>query len=76
MKSFYYCSGIFGDTFHLELDKHKNYQKFRIGKCSESANMDDYSIDEEYAYVARYIYIGENETFIGHCFSTLYNVSL
>ncbi|XP_070490373.1 trypsin beta-like [Chironomus tepperi] len=37
-QSFYYCSGPFGDSNHVDLSWHTNYDKFMKGKCTEGHN--------------------------------------
>ena len=66
-KSFHTCQGAFGDTVHLDLRKHQNYEKLFHGKCSENYHRkvhEDDANDHKFPFIARFVYTNDTQKVI------------
>ncbi|XP_070490742.1 mast cell protease 1A-like [Chironomus tepperi] len=55
-KSFHKCEGPFGDTVHLNLNDHPNYEKLYHGKCIKEYHGEE---DHKFPFIARFVYLNE-----------------
>lgn len=62
--SFDTCEGLFGDSVHLNLERHANYKKFTQGRCAENYRSTNNRI-QDFSYVARLVYLHSNIKTIG-----------
>ena len=60
-ESFHYCSGPFGDSSHLDLSWHDNYDKFMKGKCSKGFEVQKGEHIDNLSFIARLVLNSEGE---------------
>lgn len=60
-KSFYKCEGAFGDTNHLNLTDHPNYEKLFHGKCIKEYHGKE---DHKFPFIARFVFVNDTEKLI------------
>ncbi|CAG9809789.1 unnamed protein product [Chironomus riparius] len=61
LKSFYECEGAFGDTVHLDLRDHPNYDRLYNGKCIEEYHGEE---DHKFPFIARFVVVNDTEKFV------------
>jgi len=61
IKSFNKCEGAFGDTVHLDLRKHPNYEKLYHGKCIKEYNGKEQAEDHKFPFITRFVLVNGTE---------------
>ncbi|KAL7016861.1 hypothetical protein ACKWTF_010167 [Chironomus riparius] len=72
LKSFYECEGAFGDTVHLDLRDHPNYDRLYNGKCIEEYHGEE---DHKFPFIARFVVVNDTEKYV-FCSGSLISESL